>query len=72
MALFFLFANYCILTTFTKMSKVKIIPKMTIKVTEVTVKNLNIAAAISGKKQYEVAEEGSEFVLGKYMSKSKR
>lgn len=45
---------------------------MTIKVTEVTVKNLNIAAAISGKKQYEVAEEGSEFVLGKYMSKSKR
>lgn len=54
------------------MGKIRIIPRVTIKVTEVTVKNLNIAAAMSGKKQYEVAEEGSEFILGKYMSKAKK
>ncbi len=54
------------------MSKKKPIALSTIKVTETTVRNLNIASALSGKTQYEVAEEGSEFVAGKYMSKSKK
>lgn len=43
---------------------------VTIKVTEQAAKNFNVASALSGKHQYEVSEEGSEFVAGKYMSKS--
>ncbi len=39
------------------------------RVTEAAKKNFNVASAMSGKKQYEVSEEGSLFVLGKYMSK---
>jgi len=57
----------CLCTTFTPM-KAKLI---TTKVTEKTVENLRIAAALSGKKQYEVAEEASFFVHGKYLSKKK-
>ncbi len=53
------------------MSKKKGIAKVTIKVTERAAKNFNIASAMSGKTQYEVSEEGSEFVLGKYMDKKK-
>jgi len=45
---------------------------VTVKVTEKAKSNFNIASAMSGKTQYEVSEEGSEFVLGKYMSKSKK
>jgi len=41
----------------------------TIKVTEKAAKNFNIASAMSGKTQYEVSEEGSEFVVGKYIKK---
>jgi hypothetical protein len=45
---------------------------VTVKVTEKAKENFNVASAMSGKTQYEVSEEGSEFVLGKYMSKSKK
>lgn len=51
-----------------KKGKVELV---SIKVTKQTVKNCNIASALSGKTQYEVSEEGSEFVAGKYMSKKK-
>lgn len=44
---------------------------ITIKVTKTAAKNFNVASAMSGKTQYEVSEEGSEFVLGKYMSKKR-
>lgn len=44
---------------------------VTIKVTEEALKNFNVASALSGKTQYEVSQEGSEFVAGKYMSKKK-
>lgn len=44
----------------------------TIKVTKETVINLNVAAAVSGKTQFEMANEASQFVLSKYMSKSKK
>jgi hypothetical protein len=44
-------------------------PLVTVKVTEKAKTNFNVASALSGKTQYEVSEEGSEFVLGKYMSK---
>jgi len=47
----------------------KSVKLFTIKVTRETARNFNIASALSGKTQYEVSEEGSEFVLGKYMSK---
>jgi hypothetical protein len=48
--------------------KKKIKPKLiTIKVTELALKNFNIASALSGKPQYEVSEEGSHFVHGKYL-----
>ena len=49
--------------------KIKLI---TTKVTEKTIENLRMAAALSGKKQYEVAEEGSEFIHGKYLVKPKK
>jgi len=54
------------------MPKKKKVVLVTIKVTEETVQNLNIAAALSKKTQYEMAQEGSSFVAGKYMSKSKK
>lgn len=44
---------------------------VTIKVTAAAKKNFNIAAAMSGKQQYEVSEEGSLFVHGKYLTKNK-
>lgn len=53
------------------MSAKKKVTLVTIKVTEEAAKNIKIAAALSGKTQYEVSEEGSQFVLGKYMSKTK-
>lgn len=45
---------------------------ITIKVTGTAAKNFRVAAALSGKTQYEVSEEGSEFILGKYMSKNRQ
>lgn len=45
---------------------------VTIKVTMDAAKNFKIAAALSGKTQYEISEEGSQFVYGKYLSKSKK
>lgn len=45
---------------------------ITIKVTAKAKENFNVASAMSGKTQYEISEEGSDFVRGKYMSKSKR
>ena len=53
------------------MRKKQPIKMVTIKVTEYAAKNFKIAAAMSGKTQYEVSQEGSEFILGKYMTKSK-
>lgn len=48
-------------------------PKLiTIKVTETALKNFNMASALSGKPQYEMSEEGSSFVHGKYLSKNKK
>lgn len=43
---------------------------VTIKVTKAAAKNFNLASALSEKTQYEVSEEGSNLVLGKYMNKS--
>ena len=43
----------------------------TIKVTESAKKNFNLAAATSGKKQWEVSEEASKDVLKKLSSKVK-
>lgn len=51
--------------------KTKISELITIKVTREAAKNFRLAAALSGKTQYEVSEEGSEFILGKYQAKSK-
>jgi hypothetical protein len=48
-------------------------PKLvTIKVTEEAQRNFNIASAFSGKPQYEVSEEGSQFVAGKYKPQEKK
>lgn len=44
----------------------------TIKVTKETAKNFKIAAAHGEKTVYEVAQEGSQFVKGKYLSKNKK
>lgn len=44
---------------------------ITIKVTETTIKNFNMASAMSGDKQYEVAEEASKDVLKKISTKIK-
>lgn len=52
------------------MKKVIHIKLITIKVTELAAKNFKIASAMSGKTQYEVSEEASEFVRGKYMKKN--
>lgn len=54
------------------MKKAKPIKLVTIKVTEEAAKNFKIASALSGLTQYKVSEEGSLFVRGKYMSKSKQ
>ena len=51
------------------MKRVIKIKTITIKVTEVAARNFKIASAHSGKTQYEVSEEASEFVKGKYMKK---
>ena len=51
------------------MPKKKKVELVTIKVTKQTVHNLNVAAAFSKKTQYEVAEEGSYFIKGKYFTK---
>ena len=53
------------------MKETKQIKLVTIKVTEDAAKNFKIASAHSGLTQYEVSEEGSQFVLGKYMAKVK-
>lgn len=53
------------------MNKKNTIKLVTIKVTETAAKNFKIAAAMSGKTQYEVSEEGSRFVHGKYLTKGK-
>lgn len=53
------------------MKKSKPIKLITIKVTEEAAKNFKIAAAMSGLTQYQVSEEGSLFVYGKYLSKKK-
>ena len=53
------------------MKETKQIKLVTIKVTEEAAKNFKIASAHSGLTQYEVSEEGSQFVLGKYMGKTK-
>lgn len=45
---------------------------VTIKVTELAAENFRLAAAHSGKKQYEVSEEGSQFVCGKYLHIKKK
>lgn len=42
---------------------------VTVKVTEKAADNFRLAAALGKKTQYEVSEEGSQFVLGKYRSK---
>ena len=52
------------------MKKKSTIDLITIKVTKEAARNFRLAAALSGKPQYEVSEEGSCFVHGKYMSKS--
>jgi len=52
------------------MKKIKI-KLVTIKVTELAAKNFKVAAALSGKTQYEISEEGSHFVYGKYLTKPK-
>lgn len=44
---------------------------ITIKVTKKSAKNFKVAAAMSEKTLYEVAEEGSEYVHGKYLTKQK-
>lgn len=54
------------------MGKTKTLKLVTIKVTEVAAKNFRVAAALSGKTQYEVSEEGSHYVHGKYMVKSSK
>jgi hypothetical protein len=54
------------------MKKIQPIKLVTIKVTETAAKNFKIAAAMSGLNQYEVSEEGSLFVMGKYMTKNKK
>lgn len=59
-------------TTFTPMKKNDKPKLVTIKVTETAAQNFKVAAAIGKKTQYEVSEEGSHFVYGKYMSKSKK
>lgn len=51
--------------------KKKLSTLITVKVTVDAAKNFRLAAALSGKTQYEVSEEGSQFVLGKYQSKIK-
>jgi len=52
--------------------KKKTPPKLiTTKVTETALKNFKVAAAMSGLTQYEVSEEGSEYVHGKYLTKPK-
>jgi len=51
------------------MKKKQTVKLVTIKVTELAAKNFKIAAAMSGKTQYEVSEEASHFVHGKYLSK---
>lgn len=45
---------------------------VTIKVTKKAAKNFKLAAAYSDKPQYEMSEEGSFFVLGKYMNKKNK
>ena len=45
---------------------------VTIKVTPTAAKNFKLAAALSDKTQYEVSEEASMFVYGKYLSKIKK
>ena len=45
---------------------------VTIKVTEVAAKNFKVAAAHSERTQYEISEEASNHVYGKYVSKSKK
>lgn len=45
---------------------------VTIKVTKKAASNIRVAAALSGRTQYEMSEEGSFYVVGKYSSKSKR
>ena len=42
----------------------------TIKVSERTVKNLNIAAALDSKKQWEIAEQASIDILAKISAKT--
>lgn len=59
-------------TTFTLMKAKKPIQLTTIKVTIDAAKNFKIAAALSGKTQYEISEEGSQYVHGKYLSKQKK
>jgi hypothetical protein len=49
----------------------KKIKLVTIKVTELAAKNFKLASAYSGRPQYEMSEEGSYFVHGKYMKRSK-
>lgn len=52
--------------------KEKTVDLVTIKVTRAAAENFKLAAAHSKKKQYQVSEEGSQFVLGKYMVLKKR
>ena len=51
------------------MAKKKKASTITMKVTPEALKNFNIASAISGKAQYEISEEGSKMILGKYYHK---
>lgn len=57
-------------TTFTPMKKKEESPPtvdlVTIKVTRHAADNFKLAAAFSGKKQYEVSEEGSVYVYSLY------
>lgn len=53
-----------------KQIKTKKIKLITIKVTMTAWSNFKVAAARSGKTQYEISEEASYFVYGKY-SKTK-
>jgi len=52
------------------MKKETPIKLITIKVTEAAARNFKVAAALGDKTQYEVSEEGSNYVLGKYTKKS--
>ena len=51
-------------------AKQPLIELVTIKVTKTAAKNFKIAAALAGLNQYEVSEEGSNYVHGKYLSKT--